>query len=373
MQMDAPARTGALNPDPDFWAGRPVLVTGHTGFKGAWLSLWLNRLGARVTGLSLPPQTGPSPSAPSDRPSQIDSRFGDVRDLAGLRACMAETRPEIVLHLAAQSLVRPSYADPVCTYATNVMGTVNMLEAVRGCAHVRAVVIVTSDKAYENREWVWAYREDEPMGGRDPYSNSKGCAELVTSAYRASFFGAGGHGARIASARAGNVIGGGDWSVDRLIPDIVRSFARGVPAEIRAPGAIRPWQHVLEPLSGYLRLAEALCGPDGGRFAEGWNFGPAEEDCRPVSYVVEMLARTWGEAAKWQRAGGTHPHEAAFLKVDASKARACLTWDRRLRLAEALGWTCAWYRAQAEGADGTALKLAQIAQYERLGPLSGGD
>lgn len=356
----------ARNPDPGFWSGRRVLVTGHTGFKGAWLSLWLTRLGAQVTGFALAPETEPSLCTLAALADRADSRIGDVRDLAALSACVAETQPEIVLHLAAQALVRPSYSDPVGTYASNVMGTVHLLEAVRAFPSVRAVVIVTSDKAYENREWVWAYREDEPMGGRDPYSNSKGCAELVTSAYRASFFGAGGHPARIASARAGNVIGGGDWSLDRLIPDMVRAFNRGEPVEIRSPGAVRPWQHVLEPLSGYLRLAEVLCEQDGARYAEGWNFGPSDEDCRPVSDVVAGLARGWGEGARWQLASGTHPHEATFLKVDASKARAHLGWDRRLRLSEALDWTGTWYRAQARGADAAALTYEQIARYEAL-------
>lgn len=367
------AASRAQNPNPGFWAGRRVLLTGHTGFKGAWLSLWLARLGARVTGFALAPETDPSLHALADLPARVDSRIGDVRDLVALSACMTGARPEIVLHLAAQALVRPSYSDPVGTYASNVMGTVHLLEAVRACPSVRAVVIVTSDKAYENREWVWAYREDEPMGGRDPYSNSKGCAELVTSAYRASFFGDGGHPARIASARAGNVIGGGDWSLDRLVPDVVRAFGRGEPVEIRAPGAVRPWQHVLEPLLGYLRLAEALCGEDGARYAEGWNFGPADADCQPVSEVVAGLARGWGTGATWRLAGGTHPHEATFLKVDASKARAHLGWDRRLRLAEALDWTGGWYRAQGEGADAAALTLDQIARYEALAGAGAGD
>ncbi|MCJ2073105.1 CDP-glucose 4,6-dehydratase [Methylobacterium sp. J-030] len=364
--MPGATASRALNPDPGFWAGRAVLITGHTGFKGTWLSLWLARLGARVTGFALAPETQPSLYTLADLPGRIDSQIGDVRDFAGLSACVAAAQPEIVLHLAAQALVRPSYIDPVGTYASNVMGTVHLLEAVRGCPSVRAVVIVTSDKAYENREWVWAYREDEPMGGRDPYSNSKGCAELVTSAYRASFFGENGHPAKIASARAGNVIGGGDWSLDRLVPDVVRAFDRGEPVEIRAPSAVRPWQHVLEPLSGYLRLAEALCGEAGSRYAEGWNFGPADADCWPVSEVVAGLAGGWGEGATWQLAGGTHPHEATFLKVDASKARAHLGWDRRLRLAEALDWTGAWYRAQAKGADAATLTLEQIARYEAL-------
>ncbi|WP_246686574.1 MULTISPECIES: CDP-glucose 4,6-dehydratase [unclassified Methylobacterium] len=363
------AAPGALNPDPAFWAGRRVLVTGHTGFKGAWLTLWLARLGATVTGFSLAPDTRPNlfDLAVSGR---ADTRIADVRDLDALKGCIAETRPEIVLHLAAQALVRPSYVDPVSTYATNVMGTVNLLEAVRGAPSVQAVVIVTSDKAYENREWPWAYRESEAMGGHDPYSNSKGCAELVTSAYRASFFGPRGHPARIGSGRAGNVVGGGDWSLDRLIPDLVRAFGENRSVEIRAPHATRPWQHVLEPLSGYLRLAESLAGHDGAGFAEGWNFGPADEDCQPVARVVERLAATWGGGAAWHLSAGPHPHEATFLKVDASKARARLSWDRRLRLDEALAWTAEWYRAQGEGGAAADLTLDQIARYEARGTIS---
>ena len=355
------------NPDPKFWAGRSVLVTGHTGFKGVWLSLWLGRFGATVTGFALAPDASPNLFTLAAMNSRLRDHRGDVRDLDALKGCLAEAKPEIVLHLAAQALVRPSYTDPVGTYASNVMGTVHLLEAVRGCPSVRAVVIVTSDKAYENREWHWAYREDEPMGGRDPYSNSKGCAELVTAAYRASFFGSDGHPARVASARAGNVIGGGDWSTDRLIPDVMRAFAQGGTVEIRSPGAVRPWQHVLEPLSGYLQLAESLAGPDGARFAEGWNFGPADEDCRAVREVVAALADTWGEGAAWRVAAGVHPHEANFLKVDASKARARLGWDRRLRLADALAWTGTWYRGQGEGMDAAELCLEQIARYEGLG------
>ncbi|MGU3454590.1 CDP-glucose 4,6-dehydratase [Methylobacterium fujisawaense] len=366
LSVNAACRKG--NPNPQFWAGRRVLITGHTGFKGVWLSLWLSRLGAKVTGFALQPETSPNLYTLSGVKQQIDSRIDDVRNLDALMACIKQVKPEIVLHLAAQSLVRPSYIDPVGTYAINVMGTVHLLEAVRHCSSVEAAVIVTSDKAYENREWVWAYREDEPMGGRDPYSNSKGCAELVTSAYRSSFFANGSdpqhHRARIASARAGNVIGGGDWSQDRLIPDAVRAFSRGQPLEIRAPSAVRPWQHVLEPLSGYLQLAEALSGDDGWRYAEGWNFGPSEADCRPVSEIVTDLTRVWGENANWQLASGAHPHEATFLKVDASKARAKLNWDQRLQLSEALDWTGTWYREQNRGADAAALTLEQIERYE---------
>lgn len=361
---------GALNPDPTFWAERRVLLTGHTGFKGAWLSLWLARLGARVSGFALPPQTRPNLFEAIGFPAEA-SRIGDIRDRSALAVAVREAEPEVVIHMAAQALVRPSYTDPVGTFAVNTMGSVHLLEAVRAVPSVRAVVVVTSDKAYENREWAYAYREPEAMGGRDPYSASKGCAELVTSAYRASFFGAGGHPARIASARAGNVIGGGDWSADRLIPDIVRAFQAGHSVEIRAPHAIRPWQHVLEPLAGYLRLAECLAGEGGAAFAEAWNFGPADEDCRPVAHLVERLAQGWGVGAGWHLSQQTHPHEATYLKVDASKARARLNWDRRLGLDMALDWTAAWYRATAAGSDPRALVEAEIARYEALGQTPG--
>ncbi len=341
-----------------------MLVTGHTGFKGSWLTLWLLRLGAEVTGLALAPDTQPSlfSLAVADG---VASHTVDVRDLAAVRTCFAAARPDIVMHLAAQALVRPSYVDPVGTYATNVMGTVHVLEAAREIASVQAVVVVTSDKAYENREWPWAYRETEAMGGYDPYSNSKGCAELVVSAYRSSFFAQAG--VRLASARAGNVIGGGDWSVDRLIPDIVRAFGQSQSVEIRSPGATRSWQHVLEPLAGYLTLAERLCSTDGLAFAEAWNFGPTDEDCRTVSYVIDQVAKNWGGDARWHLSDKQQPHEAHFLKVDSSKARARLGWDRRLRLDEALAWTAGWYREHGKGASARDLTLAQIDLYEQLG------
>jgi CDP-glucose 4,6-dehydratase len=357
---------GVVNPAPGFWSGRSVLITGHTGFKGSWLTLWLRRLGAQVTGLSLAPQTEPSlfKLIFEDEPAQ----YADIRDLDKVRASIASARPQIVFHMAAQALVHPSYRDPVETYATNVMGTVHLLEAVREVDFVEAVVIVTSDKSYENKEWLWAYRETEPMGGHDPYSSSKGCAELVTSAYRTSFFGAaGGHRCRVASARAGNVIGGGDWAPDRLIPDIMRSFGDGRPVEIRRPHSIRPWQHVLEPLSGYIRLAECLASEDGPAFAEGWNFGPPDEDCRPVSYIVNKLASSWGKGASWFLTDRSQPHEASFLKVDASKARARLGWNSRLRLDEALAWTTEWYRTQLDGKAAVSITDAQIERYEALG------
>jgi CDP-glucose 4,6-dehydratase len=353
----------------DFWKGRSVLITGNTGFKGTWLSLWLSHLGAKVTGLALPQDRDPGFSAlrvPSDR---FKTHFLDIRQPDEVRACFEAAQPNIVFHMAAQSLVRPSYQDPVGTYATNVMGTVHVLEAIRLLGATQALVVVTSDKCYENREWHWAYREDEPMGGYDPYSSSKGCAELVTSAYRRSFFMASDGRAklcRVASARAGNVIGGGDWSTDRLVPDMVRSLSSGRSIEIRSPGAVRPWQHVLEPLSGYVRLAERLVSPEGGSYAEGWNFGPAEEDCKPVSYLVQYLTAAWGEGASWHLSDKPQPHEAGFLKVDSSKSRARLGWNRRMSLDRALDWTVEWYRRQRGGEKPERLTLEQIERYEQL-------
>lgn len=356
---------GVVNPKSSFWNGCSVLITGHTGFKGAWLTLWLKRLGAEVTGLSLEPHTQPSlfRLAFGEQPTQ----YADIRDLNTVRGRLAAAKPQIVFHMAAQSLVRPSYRDPVGTYATNVMGTIHLLEAVRETDSVEAAVIVTSDKCYENKDWPWAYRETDSMGGRDPYSSSKSCAELVTGAYRASFFAAPGGSCRIASARAGNVIGGGDWSEDRLIPDIMRAFACNRPVEIRHPAAVRPWQHVLEPLSGYIRLAESLAAPGGLAFADAWNFGPPEDDCRPVSYVTDKLAEAWGDGASWVISDRPQPHEAAVLKVDASKARAQLGWNSRLRLDEAIAWTVEWYRAQHDGKVAAALTAAQIERFEALG------
>ena len=349
-----------------FWRNRSVFLTGHTGFKGAWLTLWLAGLGARVTGFSLEPETKPSLFDLAKVEGRCHrSVFGDIRDECLLREAIASAEPDVVLHLAAQALVRRSYLEPVATYATNVMGTVHCLEAVRRTPSVRAVVVVTSDKCYENRDWDWAYRENEPMGGHDPYSNSKGCSELVTAAYRSSFFQTDvSRPCRVGSARAGNVIGGGDWSDDRLIPDMIRAFARGQSVEIRSPRATRPWQHVLEPLRGYIRLAEALSGSSGETFADSWNFGPADTDCKPVAYIVDRLAKGWGKDAAWHLSAGTHPHEAHFLKVDASKARARLGWAPRLDLDEALDWSIEWYGAVAEGADAAALCEVQIARYE---------
>jgi CDP-glucose 4,6-dehydratase len=358
-------------PDPSFWKGKRVLLTGHTGFKGSWLSLWLQRLGANLVGYALTPPTDPNHFEAANVGAGMTSIIGDVRDFDQLLRVVNEHRPEIVLHLAAQSVVRASYDAPRETYEVNVMGTVNVLEAVRLSSTVRSVVNVTTDKCYENREWVWGYREDEPMGGHDPYSNSKGCSELVTSAFRSSFF-AGDryaqHGVAVASARAGNVVGGGDWTKDQLVPDVIRAFSKAEQVRLRSPNAIRPWQFVLEPLSGYLLLAERLFR-EGPRFAEGWNFGPPDEDAKTVQWIVKQLAEQWGERAGWQVDEGTHPHEAHFLKLDSSKARAHLSWAPRLRLAEALQWIVEWYRNYAAAGDVRAQTLAQIERYEaRVGP-----
>ncbi len=349
-----------------FWRGKKVFMTGHTGFKGSWLSLWLQQMGAQVTGFALPPPTNPSLFEVAGVSKGMTSIIGDIRDTEALSRAMRETAPDIVIHMAAQPLVRYSYVNPVETYSTNVMGTVHLLEAVRQTPSVRAVVNVTSDKCYENREWVWGYRENEPMGGFDPYSNSKGCAELVASAYRSSFFNPAKyaeHKVALASVRAGNVIGGGDWAADRLIPDILRAISDGKPVVIRSPHAIRPWQHVLEPLSGYLLLAQKLY-QEGVAYAEGWNFGPYDEDARPVQWIVERLTQQWGDDASWQLDGGDHPHEAHYLKLDCSKARMRLHWQPRWHLEHTLEMIVAWQRAWLAKQDMRSFTQNQIAQYE---------
>ena len=347
-------------PNPDFWRGRRVFITGHTGFKGGWLSLWLQSLGAELQGYALEAPTTPSLFAEADVAQGMRSQIGDVRDGATLSRTLSAFKPEVVLHLAAQPLVRLSYRDPVETYSTNVMGTVHLLEAARHCDSVRAIVNVTTDKCYDNREWVWGYREGEPMGGHDPYSSSKACSELVSSAYRASFLAEGR--AALATARAGNVIGGGDWAADRLIPDILLAFERGEAVRIRNPHATRPWQHVLEPLGGYLCLAEHLV-QQGQAFAEAWNFGPLDGDVQPVQWIVDHLAREWGGGARWAVDAGEHPHEARFLKLDISKARQRLQWQPHWRLGTALSHIVAWHQAWLAGQDMRALCLQQIAQY----------
>jgi CDP-glucose 4,6-dehydratase len=344
--------------EPSFWAGRRVLLTGHSGFKGAWLSLWLQSLGARVSGFSSGRPTHPSLHELARVGEGIETIEGDVCDAEAVAAAVAASKPEVVVHMAAQALVRRAFDQPRETYATNVMGTVNLLDGVRRAPDgVRAVVIVTTDKCYENREWEWGYREDEPMGGHDPYASSKGCAELVTSAYRSSFF-SDPDGPRVASARAGNVIGGGDWGADRLVPDIMRAALAGETVRVRNPNSIRPWQHVLNPLSGYLVLAQALC--ESPTYATGWNFGPGEEDARPVGWMVERMAELWPEELRWALDEGPHPHEARYLKLDSSRARGRLGWRPPVRLDEALASIVEWYQALREGADMRAVTLGQI-------------
>jgi len=343
-----------------FWKGRRVFITGHTGFKGSWLTLWLKESGALVTGFSLAPPSEPAVFDIAGIADGVDDQRGDVRDLPALKAALAKAQPEVVFHLAAQSLVRASYADPVSTYATNVMGTVHLLEAVRTTDGVRAVVNVTSDKCYENREWPWGYREIEAMGGSDPYSSSKGCSELVTTAYRRSFLS--GQGPALASARAGNVIGGGDWAADRLVPDAIRAFLAGRELTIRYPNAIRPWQHVLDPLAGYLVLAERLHDGTPG-VADSWNFGPLPSNEQPVSVVVDALARLWGDG-RWRHQTGEHLHEHQYLRLDCTKARTQLGWTPRMDLDTALHQTVEWYRAYADGRPLRALMLEQIARFE---------
>ncbi len=352
--------------NPAFWKGKRVLITGHTGFKGAWLSLWLQDLGASPVGYALDPPTKPNLFEAADVARGMVSIKGDVRDLEAVRHAINQHQPEIVIHMAAQSLVRQSYEQPVETIATNVLGTVNVLEALRGQQAVRVIINVTSDKCYDNKERPEGYREDEPLGGHDPYSSSKACAEIVTAAYRASFFNPAEHakhGVALASARAGNVIGGGDWAKDRLIPDIIGAFLESHPAIIRNPQAIRPWQHVLEPLSGYLMLAECLWN-EGPGFAEGWNFGPNDEDAKPVERIVNRLASIWGNGVTWSIDGGSHPHEASCLKLDSSKARSKLHWHPRWNLETSLQHIVDWYVAYQHGDNMRDLTINQIAQYQ---------
>jgi CDP-glucose 4,6-dehydratase len=348
---------------PSFWAKRRVLLTGHTGFKGSWLSLWLQSMGAVLRGVALEPPTQPALFDVARVSDGMDHRLADIRDFEAVRSLMTEFQPDVVFHMAAQPLVRRSYEQPIETYATNVMGTVHLLEAARRAGSVKVVVNITTDKCYQNREWAWGYREDEPMGGHDPYSSSKGCSELVSMAYRESFLRDAG--IAMATARAGNVIGGGDWAAERLVPDILRALQTQEPVLIRNPYAIRPWQHVLEPLSGYLLLAERLYR-DGQGDAEGWNFGPRDEDARTVQWIVEHLCRSWGSAAGWSLQQGDHPHEASFLKLDISKARQRLQWAPRWSLEDALGHIAAWHLAWLQGRDMRAFCLNQIAQYRAI-------
>ena len=358
---------------PNFsWQGKKVFLTGHTGFKGGWLALWLASKGAIVRGYALDPCTEPNLLTVARIPSILEDLRGDIRDSAALEPALRDFAPEVVFHMAAQPLVRYSYQDPIGTYETNVIGTARVLDAIRRTSSVKAVVSITTDKCYENKEWVWGYRETDPLGGYDPYSSSKACAEIVSAAFRQSYFPVaqlhqpGGHTVALATARAGNVIGGGDWSLDRLIPDLVRGFLAGEPVRIRRPQAIRPWQHVLEPLAGYIALAEHLLSDNAAHYAAAYNFGPYDEDAKPVGWIVEKMTGFWGDGASWVLDPDPGVHEAGYLKLDASKAHADLGWKPRLRLETALQWLVEWYRNWQSGADMHAFTLDQIKEYETL-------
>lgn len=353
--------------NPSFWQGKRVFLTGHTGFKGAWACLWLQSLGAKVTGYALPPPTSPSLFALANVKAGMQHIEGDIRDLEKLTAVMQVAQPEIVIHMAAQSLVRYSYQNPVETYATNVMGTVNVLEAVRNISSIKAAIVVTSDKCYDNREQMWGYRETDPMGGFDPYSNSKGCAELVTASYRASFMPPekyATHGKAIASVRAGNVIGGGDWATDRLVPDIIKSLMDHQPVTLRSPNAVRPWQHVLEPLGGYLLLAEKMV-EDGAKYAEGWNFGPNDSDAKTVEWMTQTLIGAWGNGASY-KTENADLHEAQLLKLDCTKARTLLNWQPQWDAETAVLKIRDWYKAYLAGENMAEFTLSQIQAYQGL-------
>lgn len=357
------------------WRGKRVFLTGHTGFKGGWLALWLASKGAHVRGYALDPSTTPNLFTEAKVGSVVDDVRGDICDSATLEPALREFAPEVIFHMAAQPLVRYSYEDPIGTYETNVIGTARVLDAVRRTPSVRAVVSVTTDKCYENKEWLWGYRETDALGGYDPYSSSKACAEIVSAAYRQSYFPVSKmaeHRCAIATGRAGNVIGGGDWSTDRLIPDLVRGFLANEPVLIRRPHSIRPWQHVLEPLHGYIRLAENLLSPqpqDAARFATAFNFGPADDDAQPVGWIVEKMTQFWGGNASWVLDADPGVHEAGYLKLDASRARAELAWHPRLRLQVTLQWLVQWYKAWQSGDDMHSFTMQQIAEYEQLRPL----
>ena len=356
----------------DFWAGKRVLITGHTGFKGSWMSLCLQGMRAQVIGYALAPHTQPNLFEVADVAKGMRASLcGDVRDLGSLKKVILQYKPEIVVHMAAQALVHYSYQNPVETYATNVLGTVHVMDAVRQCGGVKVLISVTSDKCYDNKESTQGYQETDPMGGFDPYSSSKGCAELVTSAYRNSFFSSKNynqHGVAIASVRAGNVIGGGDWALDRLIPDCMRTIVTGDPVVIRNPKAIRPWQHVLEPIYGYLSLAEKLWDR-GPQYAEAWNFGPDDNDVQPVSWIVDRLTQLWGQGARWEMDKLDHPHETSCLKLDCSKANTRLGWKPRLHLSSALEWIVEWYQNYYNKKEMRQFTKLQISQFESMEAL----
>ena len=345
----------------EFWNGKKVLITGHTGFKGSWLAFWLEMIGAEICGYSLAPETGLNLFENLELENKMRSIIGDIRDLPHFEKTVQLFQPEIVFHLAAQSLVRKSYREPLETYTTNVIGTINILEAVRRISSVKSVLIVTTDKVYENKEWQRAYSENERLGGFDPYSNSKACAELAVSAYRNSFFGE--SDCLIATARAGNVIGGGDWSEDRLLPDVFRSLIFGERLKIRNPDSVRPWQHALEPLAGYMKLAEKLYRGK-KKFAESWNFGPAEEDSKPVGWILNEIKRIWREPVNWDIDESVQPHEARLLKLDSAKAKNELNWLPKLSLEEAVKLTAEWYRGFKDKQDLVKLTASQINFYQ---------
>ena len=349
--------------DPVFWKGKKVFLTGHTGFKGSWLSLWLQNMGAILKGYSLEPNTTPNLFTESHVGNNMESEIGDIRDLNQISKSMLDFNPDVLIHMAAQPLVRYSYENPIETYSTNVMGTVNVLESARKCLNLKSIVSVTTDKCYENKEWDWGYRESEPMGGHDPYSSSKGCAELVTSAYRRSFFSSK-YTASLASARAGNVIGGGDWANDRLMPDILRAFEKSESVVIRNPLSTRPWQHVLEPLSGYLLLAQELF-LNGDEFAEGWNFGPKDEDCKPVGWILDKMVENWGGNASWSLDKKNNPHEAGFLKLDCSKASSKLKWNPKWNLQYTLNSIVDWHKLYINKGDIKKQCLKEINIYSK--------
>ncbi|MDP1676613.1 MAG: CDP-glucose 4,6-dehydratase [Bacteroidota bacterium] len=351
--------------NPSFWKNKKVFITGHTGFKGSWLSLWLQSAGAQLVGYALPPPTSPNLFTDAHVEEGMKSIIGDIRDLQLLKKSIAEHRPEIIIHMAAQTVVRTSYDNPVETYETNVMGTVNILEALRSAPSVKVFVNVTTDKCYENHEWSWGYRETDSLGGFDPYSNSKACSELVTSAYRNSFFSSGNTTIAIATARAGNVIGGGDWTKDQLIPDIFRALLTDKSILLRSPKAVRPWQFVLEPLDGYLTLAEHLWDT-GSKYAEAWNFGPSYDDAKPVEWIAEKINQLWGGKHLIEIDTTNQPHEAGYLKLDASKATAHLQWHPMLRLSEALEWVTEWYSVYHQKNNISELTRQQIARYTAL-------
>ncbi len=349
--------------DTSFWQGRKVFLTGHTGFKGSWMSLWLKQLGAEVTGYSLSAPTNPSIFHDADVEQSLKRHIqGDINDLNLLTESMQLSQPEIVIHMAAQSLVRDSYIDPVNTYKTNVIGTVNLFESIRKTSSVKVILNITTDKCYENKEWPWGYRENDPMGGHDPYSSSKGCSELVSSAYRRSFFQE--SGTALATARAGNVIGGGDWAVDRIVPDAMRAFMSSESLLVRNPKAVRPWQHVLEPLSGYLLLCQQLFN-NPKDYANAWNFGPTDKDAQPVSFLADIMMYSWGDNAEWHVDDSNHPHEAFYLKLDCSKVRTVLKFEPIWGLERALDETVKWYKAWHNQEDINEFTLRQIELYQR--------